>query len=66
MAQTKYVGPALLHALERLPVYGLDLPALLTCGDSHTASLEEAIVRIIREAQKKGAALPGAPAPRVR
>lgn len=35
-------------------MHGLDLPSLLTCGESHTATLEESCVRVIKEAAKKG------------
>ncbi|QQP39744.1 ATPase family_ AAA domain containing 2B (Silurana), partial [Caligus rogercresseyi] len=51
--QTTYLGPAILHHLERLPAQKLDIPALFS---NSARSPEEALSQIIREAKR---ALPG-------
>ncbi|CAB4059270.1 ATAD2 [Lepeophtheirus salmonis] len=51
--QTTYLGPAILHHLERLPAQKLDIPALFS---NSARTPEEALSQIIREAKR---ALPG-------
>eukprot|EP00850_Spirogloea_muscicola_P006421 SM000030S11430 [mRNA] locus=s30:604860:611122:+ [translate_table: standard] len=49
-AGQEHLGPALLHELERYPVYSLGLPSLL--ADPGAKSPEEALVHIVGEARK--------------
>eukprot|EP00898_Chlorokybus_atmophyticus_P002730 jgi/Chlat1/3458/Chrsp23S03771 len=50
-----HMGPALLHILEQFPVHSIGLPALL--ADAAAKGPEEALVRIIIEAQRSAPAV---------
>ncbi|NXI38718.1 ATAD2 protein, partial [Galbula dea] len=46
--QASYLAPAVIHALEKFPVYSLDMPTLIV----NTTSPEETCAELIREAQR--------------
>eukprot|EP00122_Pirum_gemmata_P005316 Pgem_evm1s4839 len=53
MGQSSYVAPAVFHLFEHMAIHCIDLPSLCMNADTHSASHEEALARIIREAVKK-------------